>query len=269
MTSISATSSAASSTTFGREIFSSPEMRPYLEDYYESIYAPMRERIAGMKEAEAKGQAPRTVSLPDGTTATELCAAQYEAVIPSFDKWLELQQNFSVFDQLEQSASWAEQARQAMDRVETSLDPDRPSGVRTVFSDGNRILGYINEDGGLVVADPASGALQDIAERANALNFTGEARIAYLRRHGAAELSRLHPNLTVTDYTAATMPTRREFARSWYPSHDVDAAYESALQDIRVSLEEREAWHRQQMQNLNAMRAFLIQAQCEETAAGA
>ncbi|WCL54494.1 hypothetical protein [Gimibacter soli] len=261
MTSIAGASSAYNM-PFDRSIFSNPEMRPHLEDYYEASYAPMRERIAGMKEAEANGEATRTIAFEDGQIGTELSAEQYESMIPSFDKWLEMQQNFSAFDMLEQSGDMLAHAEAAAARAERDLNPDLPSGVRTVFSDGDRILGYINKDGSLVTHEGGE-ALQSLAAGADALNLTGEARIAYLTKNGTAMLSRQHANLATTSYSDATMPTRREFAAKWYPDHDVDAAYESMLEDIRTSLAGRQSWHKQQMSNIAEMRAYLISSMQE------
>lgn len=92
--------------TFNKSMFSNPGMRPYLQEYYENAYAPMRERIAAMKADEENGIPPKTVMLPDGQAATMLSADQMEAIIPSFDRWLEMQENFSAFDMAEQSTSW-------------------------------------------------------------------------------------------------------------------------------------------------------------------
>lgn len=246
--------------SFNKSMFSDPSMRPHLKEYYEAVYEPMRERVAAMKEAEASGQAPNTVQTPDGRVGTELSAAQYESIIPSFDKWLDIQQNVvSSFDLEEQSTSGLERARESLERIENALNPDQPSNVRTVFSDGDQILAYINKDGSLVTHEGGH-ALQKVAEQADKLNLTGEAKIAYIQEHGAAELSRRYSNLDVTHYNNTNMPTKREFAQKWYPGHNVDAAYNSMLEEAKAFLEQRDAWHKQQMQNLSEMRAFLIQS---------
>jgi len=266
MAAISGTSGASSTMPFDRSIFSNPEMRPYLEDYYESSYAAMRDRVEGMKDAEANGQAPMTIQMRDGTTGTELSAAQYEAAIPSFDRWLEMQQSFSVFDMVEQSSDMLGHAEEALDRFDKALNPDLPSGVRTVFSDGDSILGYINQSGQLVTHQDGS-ALQAIADKADKLGLTGEARITYMTQQGTAALARQFPELKVTSYTDETMPTRRAFAEAWYPDHDVTGDYESTLAEFRQSLEGREAWYDQQVQIMNRMRDFLLKSFQEAEAA--
>ena len=244
-----------------RGIFTDPKMRPRLKEFYESRYAPIRERIADMKEAEANGEAPQTISLPDGTTATAFTAAQYEAIVPTFDKWLEMQDNFSIFDMLDQSESNIDHARKALETFEAAFSPEQPSGIRTVFSEGDQLLGYIDKDGRLVTTQEGGSALQKIAERAGDLGLSGEEKIAYIRQHVAAELSARHPNLETTDYSDETMPTRGEFAETWYPERDVYASYQSAVEELRQNLVRHEEWHDRQMQTLNDMRAFLIDSQ--------
>lgn len=257
---MTAITGASSSFAFNKSIFSDPNMRSHLEKLYNAKYAPMRERIENMKEAEANGHAPNTVQTRNGKIATELSAAQYEAAIPSFDKWLDIQQNvISPFDFAKQSESGLKRAQESLERIENDLNPEQPAQVRTVFSDGNQILGYINDDGSLVTHEGGS-ALQKVAEQADKLNLTGEAKIAYIQEHGAVELSRLYSNLDVTHYNDTNMPTKREFAQTWYPDHDVDASYNSMLKEAKTFLEQQEIFYKQQMQNLNEMRVFLIQS---------
>ncbi|MEP3116125.1 hypothetical protein [Nisaea sp.] len=262
------TSSAALSatTSFTKEMFSDPSMRPHLENYYETQYSAFRARIEDMKEAEANGTAPNTLTSPDGITGTELSAAQYESMIPSFDRWLEMQQQSSVFDQVEFSSGRLEDIKTVEASIEKSLNPDLTSGVRTVFSDGDTILGYINNSGQLTVTHPDGKALAKIADEAKTMNMTSEERIAYIRDRGAAELPRNQINLEITDYTETNMPTRRAFAAEWYPDQDVDARYREALQEIKSSVEQWVAAQDKQMNNLNEMHAFLLQSQQVEQA---
>ena len=63
-------SSNGSHPTFSEEMYSDPEMRPYLEQYYEKAYAPMRERIAenssnvrARMDIRPKPSRPKTVAL--------------------------------------------------------------------------------------------------------------------------------------------------------------------------------------------------------------
>lgn len=118
-----------------------------------------------------------------------------------------------------------------------------------------------------LVTHDGGDALQSLVAGADALKLTGEARIAYLTKQGAAILSRQYPELATTSYTDATMPTRREFAAEWYPDHDVDANYESMINELRASLAERQSWHKQQLANIAEMRAFLISSMQEAEAA--
>lgn len=249
---------------FNKMTFSDPSMRSYLEEFYESKYAPIREHIASMKEAEANGQGARTITAADGTIAHEISAAQYEAAIPSFDKWLELQQTFSAFDMAEQSAKMQEFAKNSLSTLETRLGVDQPSNVRVVFSDGNRILGYINNDG-TVVSHNGADVLQDISQEANLKGLTGKAKIAYLKENGAAELSRQYPDIEITEYTEGNTPTRRAFAETWYPDHNVGDEYSNALEDARNFLAQQQATYQQQLKNLAEMRAFLIQRMENDT----
>ncbi len=245
------------SLNFDKSMFSDPSMRSYLKEYYEDSYAAVRERVAKMKEAESNGQAPNTIKTRDGKIGTELSATQYESMIPSFDKWLEMQQNFSVFDAAEQNSSLDGNVQETMAQFEEALNPDLPSDVRTVFSNGDQILGYINKTGSVVTHEGGS-ALQKIAEQANKLNLVGEARIAYIEKMGQAELSKRYPDLQVEEYNSTNAPTRREFSEKWYPDHDVDKAYESALQEFKASLDEQQSWQEQQKNTLDQMHSALL-----------
>jgi len=256
---MTAVAGASSNFTFNKSMFSDPGMRSYLEEYYEDKYAPVRERIAGMEKAEANGEAPKTIRTRDGQIANELSAAQYKAMIPSFDKWLDIQENvISPFEMADQSASSLNQAQKSLETAKKTLDPDSSSGVRTVFSDGDQILAYINKDGSLVTHGGASG-LQKIAEQADQLNLTGEAKIAYIQQYGEAELSRCYPGLQITEYDSTNTPSRREFSEQWYPNHDIDAAYGSTLKEAREFQEQQAALYKQQMENLNSFRLAMIQ----------
>lgn len=256
MTSITGT---PSSFVFNKSMFSDPSMRAHLKEYYEDAYEPIMERVAGMKEAEASGQALKTISLPDGRTATMFTAAQYEAMIPSFDQWLDIQQNVaSIFDFVQESKCSVQHAKDYFETVEKVLGADQPSDVRTVFSDGDQILGYINKDGSLVTHEGGN-ALQKIAKQAEKLNLTGEAKIAYLKEYGAAELSNRYANLHVTNYDDQNMLTRREFSEKWYPDHDVDLAYKTSMKEAKEFLEQQETWYKQQLENLDNFRSALLQ----------
>ena len=267
MTSIS-TSPISQTMSFNKDMFSDSSMRPHLETYFEEAYAPVRERIADMKEAESSGPASKALATANGSSAVELSAAQYEAMIPIFDKWLEAQQTLSIFDMQDQITPGLEHAEQHLESIEADLNPDSPSNVRAVFSEGEKILAYITGEGALVTHEGGA-ALQKIAEQADKLKLTGEARIAYMKEQGEKELSGRHADLEVTSYSHSTTPTRREFAEKWYPEHDVDDAYETALKEARESLAQQQALHKQQTQNLDNMRMALLRIMEEAQADGA
>ncbi|OKH88272.1 hypothetical protein [Thalassospira sp. TSL5-1] len=238
---------------FSEEMYSDPAMRPYLEQYYEKAYAPMRERIAGMRKDNHE---PVTFTDSNGNVATELSADQYEKMIPSFDKWLEVQQQFSPFDFEQQQAAMLEHAKQSVATLE-ARNPDSQSDVRVVFSNGNQILGYMDSAGG--VASHSGGyALQNIVQKANDMGLRGQARQDYITREGTALLSKQYPNLTVNRYTDETAPTRREFSQKWYPDHDVDQSYASALADARDNLTKQQSQYDRMQSNMRDMQNFLL-----------
>ncbi len=114
---MTAAAGASANFTFDKSIYSDPSMRAHLKKIYTAKYAPVHERIQAMKDAEANNEASKTVRTQDGKIATELSAAQYEAAIPSFEKWLDLQQNtLSPFDLLQQSKT-------LMERIKDSDQP--------------------------------------------------------------------------------------------------------------------------------------------------
>lgn len=238
---------------FSEEMYSDPAMRPYLEKYYEKAYAPMRERIAAMRDSDYE---PVTVTGPDGSTATELSADQYERMIPGFDKWLELQQQFSPFDFEQQQAAMLEHAKQSVATLE-ARSPDSPSDVRVVFSNGDQILGYMDEAGG-VASHSGGHALQSVVQKANELGLRGQAREDYITREGTTALSGQYPNLTVNHYSDETAPTRREFSQKWYPNHDIDQNYATALADAREHLSQQQSQYDRMQSNMRDMQTFLL-----------
>ncbi|OSQ38365.1 hypothetical protein [Thalassospira mesophila] len=236
---------------FGEEIYSDPAMRPYLEQYYNKSYAPMRDRIAAMRE-----QPPATITTKDGTAAQELSPDQYEKMIPSFDKWLEMQQQLSAYDFNDQSAQMLEHAKQSVETLENRA-PDSPSDIRVVFSNGNQILGYIDKNGGVASHSGAS-ALHAVSNKANELGLTGQARADYILREGSKALSRQYPNLEVSQYTNQTAPTRREVSQTWYPGHDIDQDYATALSEARNHLSQQQATHDRVQSNMRDMESYLL-----------
>lgn len=252
---------------FSSSMYSDPAMRPHLEKLYEQKYAAIRERIDNMDQSSE----PQTVQMKnaDGeiVEGKMFTAEQYRKIIPSFDKWLEMQQKISSFDFFEQTESFVEHARNTVKHLEEHF-PDTSSGVRAVFSSGDQILGYINENSGVVVHQGGE-MLQKISEQADRLGLSGEEKIAYIQERGEAELSRRHENISVESYGKGSTPTKREFAEKWYPDHQVDDSYDSALAEAREHLKRVEEWHMKQEQNMNEMRAFLLQSMEEAQAASA
>lgn len=190
---------------------------------------------------------------------------------PSVDKWLTIQQKVvSALDMVKQSKAMLGHAQDNLNNLTDVLNPDHSSNVRTVFSEGEQILACIDNDGVLLTHEGAH-ALHKISQQADKLNLIGEEKIAYIQKHGQAELSHRYADLQVTLYNGAEMPSRREFAEAWYPHHDVEAAYERALKTYKAILAQREVDHARHLQNLNDMRATLLQimeqAQNEQEAA--
>ena len=237
---------------FSEEMYSDPAMRPYLEQYYNKSYAPIRERIAAMRERDD----PATITTADGTVAQELSADQYEKMIPSFDKWLEVQQLVSAFDFEDQTAQMLEHAKQSVTTLE-NRSPDTKSDVRVIFSNGDQILGYMDKNGGIASHSGAS-ALQAVSSMANELGLSGQAREDYIVREGSKALSQQYPNLQVSQYTDQTAPTRREFSQTWYPGHDIDQDYATALAEARNNLLRQQDTYDRIQSNLRDMQNYLV-----------
>lgn len=239
---------------FSAEMYSDPTMRPHLKKLYESQYAAIHQRLDAMPDE------PRAIKMttPDGQTveAHELRPALYRAAIPDFDNWLAQQSNFSGAAMAEIGAKGAAYARQQLQYIEQD-GPDTSSDVRTVFSKGEQILGYINAHGGLTT-HVAGKALQAVEKQADALRLSGEAKAAYLQEHGVHALAPLYGDVTVTHYGRSDMPSKREFAQAWYPDHDVDAAHANALSEAKTTLENMEKLQQQSVARLNAMQTFLL-----------
>jgi hypothetical protein len=245
-----ATSPSSNTThpSFSEEMYSDPEMRPYLKQYYEKSYAPMRERIAAMRE---DGYTPRTIQNEDGSIATEISADQYEAAIPTFEKWLEGQQ--TIIPRLRESVETAlEHAQRSVENTKAN-HPDTQSDVRTVFSNGDQILGYVYKNGGLVTHDAGS-YMRRFNDQADLLGLSGQARVDYI----TDAVSRHYPNVDVHRYNNQNAPTRREFSERWYPDHNVEQAYQSRLAEAQSNLARQEELYRRQQNNINEMQSYLL-----------
>ncbi len=165
------------------------------------------------------------------------------------------------------TASSIQNARDMLSHLQEN-HPDTSSGVNTVFASGDKILGYLTEDGSLVTHEGGA-VLQTISRRASDLGLTGEAKIAYIQKHGAEELARRHGNLQVTSYEGHNIPTKREFANTWYPHHDVDGNYQSSIKEATKQLQKAEELYQQQLKNRADMQAFLIRSMEESQTATA
>lgn len=243
--------------TLGTDIFTDPAMRPRLKALYDKQYEAVHARIDAM---EARGGEPRALTMraSDGRMieGRTMSAAQYRAAIPDFDSWLDLQARVSPMALSEMTGGMVERAE---DRVAHLManGPDAPSGVQSVFSSGDRVLGYVREDGTLVTHD-GGGPLRRVAREADERGLTGGARADFILERGARDLARYHGGLSVTTYDAATMPSRREFAETWYPGHDIDTPHAEALLTAKQDLESARARHRAQQERVAEMRDFLL-----------
>ncbi|GAA0614834.1 hypothetical protein [Thalassospira tepidiphila] len=243
-------SSSVTTTTpsFTQEMYSDPEMRPYLRAYYEKAYAPIRERIAAMRE---EGYEPVTFEGSNGTAATEISADQYEAMIPDFDSWLDSQK--TIVPKLRSSQEqMLEHARERVRRAEQT-SPDDQSDVRAIFSVGDQILGYMDKYGGMA-SHNIGGYLRTFDIQANELGLTGQARIDYV----TDAISRRYPDVEITTYSNQNAPTERQFKQRWYPHHDVDQAYQTELTEAREALARAEEIYRKQQSNIREMQSFLL-----------
>lgn len=227
-------------------IYSDPVTRPRLQDGYAQSVAAFRACIDATRDG---GSQPATAT----AAAQTANADRTDTMIPDFETWLQNQKGLATTGQ-----AWdmVDLAQQHLEYLQTN-DPDSSSGVRTVFADGDRILGYITNDGSLVI-DAAGSALQKVGATADNLGLTGKERIAYLEKAGAAELSGRFSKLQVVRYAAQTTPTRREFMEAWYPDQDVDAAYAAALSAAKANVEKFAAYRMQRELALNKMYASLI-----------
>lgn len=234
--------------SFTEEMYSDPEMRPYLREYYEKAYDPIRERIAAMRE---EGYNQVTVKGSNGNLATELSADQYEAMIPDFESWLESQK--TIVPKLRSSQEqMLEHARERVRRAE-QRSPDVQSDVRATFSVGDKILGYLYKNGGMV-SHSSGGYLRTFDIQANELGLIGQARINYI----TDAISRRYPDVSITTYNNQNAPTEREFKQRWYPHHNIDEAYQNELMEAREALAKQEEIYRKQQSNIREMQSFLL-----------
>ena len=197
---------------FSEEMYSDPAMRPYLEQYYNKSYAPIRERIAAMRERDD----PATITTADGTVAQELSADQYEKMIPSFDKWLEVQQLVSAFDFEDQTAQMLEHAKQSVTTLENH-SPDTKSDVRVVFSNGDQILGYMDK----MAASPAIAA-QAPCKPFQAWQMNWAYRARRERTISSAKAARpCHSNIRT--FRSVNTPTKRPRPGANFHKHGIPA----------------------------------------------
>jgi len=105
---------------FDRGMFSDPAMRPHLETYYNEQYQSFRDSLVERQKAEDNGDFPKSIQTPDGKELTPLSVSKMIDAIPSFDQWLDIQQNvISAFDFADQAKSILEHQRKNINYLET------------------------------------------------------------------------------------------------------------------------------------------------------
>jgi hypothetical protein len=240
--------------TLNQKIFSDPDMRSHLEKYYDYKYASFRDEIE--KKAD---QEPLEMPMVNGDMAQGFTADQYLNAIPSFDKWLEIQQNHSLFDLSDVSLKTLEMNKASLDH-QLANHPDTASGVNTVFSNGDQIAGYLTKNG--LVTHSRGSFLAQIDRDAQRLGLLGADYIAYMREHGGEKLADRYENAKITAYDQERAPTKREFMQSWYPEHSttIDKDYQDRLRELRSSIDHAEKWHANAQNNLYEMQRFLLQS---------
>ena len=237
--------------------FSDPSMRPHLQAYYEKQ---KEDVIAAWKSREPL---PDHVSfrLPNGTEvgkAIQISAEQMEKALVPFDKWLEFQAD--RFTNPVFGPKRLERAQKQLDMLKAN-GPDTSSNVRMTFSSDGVLLAAINTDGTTMTSNGSGQYLDRIIEKANDLGLSGQNRLDYLNSEFSAALSAHHGDLDVTQYTDATIPTKRQYGQLWHHNFDLDAHYSSALAEAQASYDDAFAWHQQSQAYLDQMRDFLLKMQ--------
>lgn len=237
--------------------FSDPAMRDQLQQYYEHKKA---EIIAAI---DARDPLPSEVKVRtrDGKTHTaqaiNLTGEQVANALVSFDKWLDFQADALTNGRFSKSA--VANAREQMDAVERN-SPESSSFVRASFAENGVLLAYVNDDGTLVTSNGVGNSLKSVTQRADDLGLTGEQRVQYLTREIEAALSD-HDDLVTASYGQAASSSKRAFAKTWYPEFDIDQHYADTVTQAQASVQEANAWQRQQEINLNEIRNFLLSLQ--------
>lgn len=239
--------------------FTDPTMRPKLQAFYENKKAAAIEQIrARENEPLHEGK----IKMPDGSEQTltpiRFTAEMAEKMFASFDQWADFQAK--SFDNGGFGPKRLEMAQKQLDSLQEN-HPDTKSNVRTTFSNDGALLAYINADGSVVTHGGSQKLIDPILDKANALGLSGQSRVNYLQTEIEKAMAGKYPKLDVTHYSDKDMPTKREFADMWYPDHDVDQHYNSALREARAAMESARAWHDQWQKNMNEMRDFLLTLQ--------
>ncbi|WP_193181178.1 hypothetical protein [Nisaea sediminum] len=251
-----ANGSGKSQISYNREMFSDPGMRPYLEEYFNAKMEPMRERIAEMEAAEARGEASKTVKTADGRTATELGASFYKAAMMDFDDWLTLHSDpDSPLNRIFRGTGMAEMH---LDYLEEN-GPDSSSDVAVVFASRSQgIVGHVGDEGG-VASHAGAEILRWIADQANELRLTGQERIDYVKEQGLKALKAVYGDIEVVDYRNGERPTKRDFMARWYPSVDVDRDYAMQLREAREQLAQAQSMEQNRLRNRDELVEFVVQ----------
>lgn len=251
--------------SYNPEMFSDPGMRPYLEEYFNAKMEPMRERIAEMEAAEARGEPPKTVKTADGRTATALGASFYKAAMMDFDDWLTLHSDpDSPLNRIFRGTGLAETHLAYLEEN----GPDSPSDVALVFASASQgILGHVGDEGG-IASHAGADVLRWIADQANELNLTGRARIDFVKERGLEALKTLYGDIEVVDYRTGERPSKRDFMARWYPAVDVDRDYAMQLREARDQLEQAQSMERNRLRNRDELVDFVVQMMSDAPSKG-
>ncbi|WP_420405227.1 hypothetical protein [Nisaea sp.] len=207
----------------------------------------VRDRIREM-------EAPRTVGTADGWSAAELGAPSYWAAMMDFDGWLALQSDpDSPLGRIFGGAGMAEERIRLLEEA----GPDSPSDVALVFASKTvGILGHVADEGG-VASHADAEILRWIADQANELRLTGQARIDYLRDQGAEALRTIYRDLEVVDYRAGERPSKRDYMARWYRGVDIDRDHATLLSVAHAQLELARTLERSRLQDREILIDFV------------
>lgn len=209
--------------------FSDPKMRTQLQAYYESKVNELDQSINGQKAEPI-----------------------------SFNKWCEF--SAQSFSEINAGPTSIKAAQENLKNAEQN-SPDSSSQVKMTFSNQGTLLAYIDSNGGLVTHRSGGLDSRELTQKADALGLSVEKRTSYLAREIQSTLANRYSDLKVTTYAEKNIPSRQEFSRMWYPDHDVDTEYKSAMNEAIDMLRKAQASHVQSESNIFEIQNFLIKQQ--------